>query len=47
MKDRIRDKLPIVRCQAVVALKSLQNPREKNDEVILQYIDLLDKDPSK
>lgn len=47
MQERIRDKLPVVRVQAVTALKSLQNPRKKDDEIIMKYVELLDQDSSK
>lgn len=44
---RTRDKVPVIRCQAVAALGRLQNPSDKGDPVIKEYLRLLVSDSSK
>lgn len=46
MIERTRDKIPIIRSQAVAALSRLQNPLDASDDVISQYLALLSNDSS-
>lgn len=45
--DRVHDKYPSVRCQAVIALSRLQDPRNPKDVVVAEYVHLLKVDSSK
>ena len=44
---RLRDKYSIVRVWAIKSLKDFQKPSEINDLVIVEYLRLLESDPSK
>ena len=44
--DRVHDKYPSVRCQAVIALSRLQDPRNPKDVVVAEYVHLLKVDSS-
>lgn len=46
MLERLRDKIPIVRMHAVLALTRLQNPRDENCPVIKAYLFLMSSDPN-
>ncbi|XP_062622300.1 condensin complex subunit 3-like [Saccostrea cucullata] len=46
MLERLRDKIPIVRMHAVLALTRLQNPRDENCPVIKAYLFLMNCDPN-
>lgn len=43
---RTKDKVPIIRSQAVSTLTKLQNPKDKDDPVLLEYIRLIQFDTS-
>ncbi len=47
MVVRTRDKIPVIRTQAVSALARLQNPNDSEDLVTKEYLRILTTDSSK
>lgn len=47
MIERTYDKIPIIRCYAVIALSRLQDPTEKDNPIIQEYLRLLSSDSSR
>eukprot|EP01114_Cavostelium_apophysatum_P015640 TRINITY_DN4306_c0_g1_i1.p1 TRINITY_DN4306_c0_g1~~TRINITY_DN4306_c0_g1_i1.p1 ORF type:complete len:1452 (-),score=526.24 TRINITY_DN4306_c0_g1_i1:463-4818(-) len=47
MMQRIHDKFPSVRCQAVMGICKLQDPTNKNNPVLQEYLNILNTDASK
>ncbi|XP_071089919.1 condensin complex subunit 3-like isoform X1 [Haliotis cracherodii] len=46
MLERLRDKVPVVRMHAVLALSRLQDPTDENCPVIKAYLFLISRDPN-
>lgn len=46
MRDRLDDRAPAVRAEAVCAVQRLQDPTDEADPIILRFIEMMQDDPS-
>jgi condensin complex subunit 3 len=47
MVERMMDKIPVVRVQAIAALQRLQEPSDPTDPILSQYLRLMNTDTNK